>query len=65
LLEQFERELQLVEDRQAVDRIGDRRLMLHDIVHVPHSLPGSVWPQQTLHLTDLELPDLGDQGCDV
>ena len=42
LLEQFERELELVEERQAVDCIGDRRLMLHDIVHVPQSSPGSI-----------------------
>lgn len=43
LLQQFEREFQLVEERQAVDRIGDRRLMLHDIVHVPQPSPGSIW----------------------
>jgi hypothetical protein len=43
LLEQVERELQLVEERQAVDRISDRGLMLRDIVHVLQSSPGSIW----------------------
>ena len=42
LFEQFERELELVEERHAVDCIGDRRLVLHDIVHVPQSSPGSI-----------------------
>ena len=43
LLEQFERELELVEEGQALDRIGNRRLMLHHIVHVPQPSPGSSW----------------------
>ena len=35
LFEQFERELELVEERQAVDRVCDRRLMFHDVPHIP------------------------------
>jgi hypothetical protein len=35
LFEQFERELELVEERQAVDRVCDRRLMFDDVLHIP------------------------------
>jgi hypothetical protein len=35
LFDQCERELELVEERQAVDRVCDRRLMFHDVPHIP------------------------------
>ena len=60
LFEQFEREFELVEERQAVDRVGDRRLLLHDVLHMPQSSPGSIWREHASQLPALESPDLGD-----
>jgi hypothetical protein len=35
LFEQFERERELIEERQAVDRVCDRGLMFHDVLRIP------------------------------
>jgi hypothetical protein len=42
LFEQLDRQLELVEESEALDREGDRRLMLHDVLHVAQSSPGSI-----------------------
>jgi hypothetical protein len=34
LFEQFERELEPVGERQALDRVGNRRLIFHDVLHI-------------------------------
>jgi hypothetical protein len=65
LFEQLQRQLELVEDGKALDRVGDRRLALHDILHVPQSSPGLAWREETSHLADLQPSDLDDQGMDV
>jgi hypothetical protein len=65
LCEKLDRQLELVEEWQALHRVGCRRLMLHDGPHVPQSPPGKVWGEKTSHLADLQPSDLGDQGMDV
>jgi hypothetical protein len=65
LFEQLDRQLELLKERQAPHHVGDRRLMLHDGLHIPQSPPGKVWREETSHLPDLQPSDLGDQGMDV
>jgi hypothetical protein len=43
LLEQLERELELVEQRQTAHGVRDGRFVHHHLLHVPDPPPGFAW----------------------